>query len=108
MFEHLTLAVDHKRPLPLTRHAMVRMQQRRIPKDALDAGLAFGREFQMRDAVIFVIGQREIEKYADVVDLSALNGLHVICGCEGTVITTYKDPKFHRKDFRKVRWPRRA
>ena len=93
--------------LLLTRHATIRMQQRRIPTDAVNAGLAFGREFQTRDAVIYVIGRREIERYAKVEDLSALNGLHVICGHEGTVVTTYKDPRFHRKEFQKQRWPRR-
>lgn len=92
--------------LLLTRHATTRMQQRRIPTDAIDAGLAFGREFQTRDAVIFVIGRREIERHAEVVDLSDLNGLHVVCGREGTVVTTYKNPRFHRKAFRLQRWPR--
>ena len=87
----------------LTRHAQVRMQQRRISQDDVESVVTYGREFGTGNATVYVIGRREIQKNARVADLTHLNGLHAIVGPKGQLITTYRDPAFRRKAFARNR-----
>ena len=91
--------------LDMTFHAAVRMQQRRISAAHIDVAIRYGRVFHTRDAEIYVIGLREIRKYRkDPRMTAALNGLHVVCGRSGRIITCYRNMHFKRNSFD---WSRR-
>ena len=83
----------------LTRHAQIRMQQRRISQDDVESVVMYGREFGTGDSVVYVIGRREIQENSKVADLTHLDGLHAIVGQKGRLITTYRDSEFRRKTF---------
>lgn len=89
--------------IPLSDHAVRRAEQRRISGDAIERVMQFGRRFVTRQAMIFVIGKQEIQRHRDQVDLSTLNGVHVVLAPGGPVITVYRNRNFHRKDFAKSR-----
>ena len=84
---------------PLTAHASIRMNQRRISAKALELVLAYGRTIYSRGAAFKVIGRREVTSYAARgIDLRAADGLHVLLGHDGAVITTYRN-----HNLRKIR-----
>ncbi|MBX3400764.1 MAG: hypothetical protein KF873_18675 [Gemmataceae bacterium] len=57
--------------------------------------LDYGRIVYTRGAILYAIGRKEVEKYArDGVDLSALNGVQVVCSLDRTVITVYRNRNF--------------
>ncbi|TAL98756.1 MAG: DUF4258 domain-containing protein [Paraburkholderia sp.] len=91
--------------LKLTNHAVVRMQQRGIPADAIDAALTYGRSVHAKDATFYVVGRKEIQRYASRgIDLSAMSGLQVLVGSDGAVITAYRNQDLHA--IRSKRRPR--
>lgn len=76
----------------LTRHARTRAQSRAIPQDQIDLTLAWGREAHVRGARIYAIGRHEVDDASrDGVDLSAAEGVHVVCSHDGVVITVYRN-----------------
>ncbi|SIR51382.1 protein of unknown function [Pseudacidovorax sp. RU35E] len=80
----------------LTRHASTRMQQRGITLDDVDAVLAYGRAIHARGLTFFVIGHKEVRKFAaQGVDLGAAAGLQVLVSQEGQVVTTYRSHDLH-------------
>lgn len=80
----------------LTRHAAVRMQQRAIPVRAIDAALAFGRQIRAKGVTFCVIGRKEVRCYARLgVDLSEAEGLQVLIGSDGAVVTAYRNRNLH-------------
>ncbi len=86
----------------LTDHAQKRMQSRGITEDSVLAAVTFGRTFHARGAIIKVIGRKEIARYADQADLRELQGVHVVMSHDGSVLTTYRNRRFRRADFRKT------
>jgi hypothetical protein len=93
---------DSQRP-PLTRHAWQRMTARGIPSDAVDAALQYGRIVYTRGAAISAIGRKEVEQCRKLgVNLSAYEGVQVVCSSDGAVMTTYRN-----RDFRGLRTPSR-
>lgn len=88
----------------LTRHVLGRMAARRIPVPAIRAVLTFGRRVHVRGATIRAIGRREVARLRRCgVDLAPHEGLHVVCGSDGAVLTAYRN-----RDFRGLRPRRRA
>ncbi len=86
-------------PLPLTNHARVRMDARRISTAAVEAVLAYGRMVWARGAQIYAIGEKEVRFASrDGVDLRPYAGLQVVCALCGDVLTTYRN-----HDFRSLR-----
>ncbi len=86
-------------PLALTHHARKRMDGRRIPAEAVNAVLTYGRAVHVRGACVHALGRREIswgEKNG--VDLRPYKDLQVVCSHEGDVITVYRNA-----DFRSLR-----
>lgn len=80
---------------PMTAHAKVRMRQRSVPPDAVEAALTFGREVHTRGATIYAIGRREVREAAAVgEDLGAFEGVQVVCARDGAVITVYRNADF--------------
>jgi hypothetical protein len=83
----------------VTRHARERMTARRIPAQAIDAALVYGRTVHVRGATIRAIGRREIARCrAQGIDLADYEGVQVVCGHDGTVLTAYRN-----RDFRRLR-----
>ncbi len=80
----------------LTRHAAVRMQQRAIPVRAVHAALIYGRQIQAKGVTFCVIGRKEVKRYAALgVDLSDIEGLQVLVGGDGAVVTAYRNRDLH-------------
>jgi hypothetical protein len=76
---------------PLSRHANARCIQRGIPRDAIDIARRFGNVRTKRHATIWTVGWREIEKAADEgLDISRFNGIQVVEGFDGKIITAYR------------------
>lgn len=88
----------------LTKHARKRMQSRGIGEESIFAAVDYGRTYYARGAVFKVIGKKEIARYADQADLSELHGVHVVMAQDGAVLTTYRNRRFRRADFRKPRF----
>lgn len=83
----------------LSRHANIRMQQRGISPDQVAATLRYGSRYFARDAFIYVMGKREIRKFADFPGVTPeLNGLRVICDKSARVVTCYR--RLPRRDAR--------
>jgi hypothetical protein len=97
----------------LSEHAQKRMRMRGLPAEALRAALLYGRIVHTRDAEFYVIGHQEVRRYAtEGIDLSAYEGVHVVCDPDGSIITVYRNrdlshlrPRSRR--FR-PRWMRRV
>lgn len=78
--------------LNLTHHARIRMNARRISPEAVSMVLQYGREVRTRGVLVYVIGRREItEARKEDLDLSALEGIQVLCSEDGDIITTYRN-----------------
>jgi hypothetical protein len=51
-----------------------------------------GRVVCARAAEIFFVGRREVEHYArEGIDLSTVEGIHVVCAPDGAVLTAYRN-----------------
>ncbi len=86
----------------LTAHAADRMSTRGLRAPAVTAALDHGRVVHIRGADIHAIGRREVASCKrDGIDLSRHEGVQVVCGPEGHVLTVYRN-----RDFRSLR-PRR-
>lgn len=76
----------------MTHHARQRAQSRAIRDEAIAAVLAWGREVYIRGACIYVIGRHEIRQaLREGIDLSDLDGVHVICANGGSILTVYRN-----------------
>ena len=85
--------------LPLTTHARLRMDGRRIPEAAVAAVLEHGRAVWARGALIHAVGRREVARAArHGVDLRPCEGVQVVCSPDGGVVTVYRN-----HDFRPLR-----
>lgn len=83
----------------LTHHAVLRSQQRSISLPTIDLVTIYGRKIRARGATFMVVGRKEVDKYKDKgIDLSKAEGVHVLLGQEGQVITTYRN-----QDLRSIR-----
>jgi Domain of unknown function (DUF4258) len=95
-----TLRRDRPRPrrsrgILLTDHALRQMRRRGIPAAAIDAALDYGRVVYTRGAVIQAIGRNEIARWSEWgIDLSAYDGIQVVCSNEGAVLTVYRNRNF--------------
>ena len=90
----------------ITGHAEQRMNSRGIKPEAVDAALKYGRMSYVRSATVYAIGRKEVvqcRRYG--VDLSAHEGVQVVCGAYGGVLTVYRNNDFRGLHAR--RYPRR-
>ena len=91
--------MDCSPPLTLTHHARCRIDARGFSRRAVAAALDYGRELHTRGAVIYVLGRREVARARrEGLDLSAHEGVHVVCSADGAVITAWR-----RRDLRPLR-----
>lgn len=78
--------------LPLTLHAARRIASRRLSAAAVTAALDFGRTVHVRGAEIYAIGRREVAELSHAgIDLARFEGVQVVCGAEGSIITVYRN-----------------
>jgi hypothetical protein len=83
----------------LTEHARIRMNARRIPAEAVEMALLFGRERHVRGATLYAVGRREVERVGETgVDLKLYEGIQVVCAENDVVVTAYRN-----RDFRGLR-----
>ena len=84
----------------LTRHALTRMDERDIPAHAVEAALRHGRVVHVRGAEVHVIGQKDILRHQQRgIDLSAYEGVQVLCAASGGAILTV----YRNRDLRGLR-----
>lgn len=76
-----------------TRHALKRMNHRGVRADSITAAIHYGRIIYRRNAVYHVVGRKEVARYRKQgVDLSATQGIHVVCDSRShTVLTVYRN-----------------
>lgn len=89
----------------LTAHAAVRMRQRGISAQLIEVVLTYGRQIEAKGVVFCVVGRKEVAHHAALgLDLSAAEGLQVLVGPGGAVVTMYRN-----HDLRSIKAsPRRA
>lgn len=89
---------------PITHHAELRARQRQISPALLELVMQYGRTIHSRSATYMVIGRKEVEHFAHRgIDLRKAEGVHVLLGSDGAVITTYRN-----QDLRKIRPTKRS
>jgi hypothetical protein len=85
--------------MPLNRHTRLRMNQRGIQTAEIELVLRYGRLVYERSATIAAIGRKEVKHFAELgIDLRDCEGLQVLVGSGGDIITTYRN-----HDFRSLR-----
>ena len=76
----------------LTRHALVRCHSRRIPVAAIEAAVDYGMCRVVRGAVVYTLGWREVRLCAERgLDLSRWEGVEVVAGHDGQIVTVYRN-----------------
>lgn len=89
--------VVHGFCLCLSKHASRRMSQRGLSPASINAALMFGRVAYVRGAELHAIGHKEVEHYRrEGIELSDYEGVQVIFGNDGTIITAYRNSNFRR------------
>src|SRR5436853_338295 len=91
-----------------SRHALRRMNARCITDRAVELVQQYGREIHARGAIYYVVGRKEVESLADRVDLSWVEGIHVLLSRDGWVITTYRNRAFRPHRYRKPEYRHRS
>ena len=83
------------RNFKFSRHAIERMDKRRIPVSAVAATLAHGRHAYSRGALFFAIGRREVDSWQSKgVNLTPHKNIQVVCSPDGTILTVYRSSDF--------------
>lgn len=89
-----------KTGLALTRHAWQRIQERNISLRAAAEAFLYGRRAHVRGSVVYAIGRKEIaEARREGVDLSAEDGVQIVCSPRDEVVIT----AYRNRDFRGLR-----
>ncbi len=96
MLNRITSLPPLSRPMSLTNHAALRMQQRGISSTALLAALEYGRRIHAKGLTYHVLGHKEVAFHAERgVNLSDFEGLQVLVSEDGAVVTTYRNRNRH-------------
>lgn len=75
-----------------THHAEERMSSRRISASDIENVITYGRRSNIRGAVIYVIGVKEVKLYKTLgINLDRCEGIHVVCSNDDLVITVYRN-----------------
>ena len=83
-------ALGNRNGVALTYHAWERMGRRGLSPAEIADVMSYGREVHVRGATVFVVGRKEVARYRrDGLDLSAIEGVHVVCSEAATIMTAY-------------------
>lgn len=75
-----------------TEHVLRRMRQRAISLEMVEGVMLFGRELMGSDTVMHVVGRKEVACWRmRGYRIEHLEGVHVVCGRDGAVITVYRN-----------------
>ncbi|HEY1191113.1 MAG TPA: hypothetical protein VGE74_25995 [Gemmata sp.] len=85
--------LTHPEPI-YSQHAIDRMNERRLNDEQVALVHEYGREVFARGAVYHFVGRKEVEAFAACVDLTAVEGIHVLESHSGTVLTVYRNRGF--------------
>jgi hypothetical protein len=86
-----------QQPLPLTAHAKRRVHARRIPLEALDAAIQWGRAYRSRGDQIYRLDRRSVQHAAaQGVDLRAYEGVTVVVTPDARARTAWRNRTPHR------------
>lgn len=78
--------------LVFTQHALERMGHRHISATDIENVINYGRSTNIRGAVIYVIGVKEVKmQKAYGIRLDHCEGIHVVCSNDNVVLTVYKN-----------------
>lgn len=78
--------------IPLSHHARTRMAQRGLRAAAILAAIDYGREVRSRGAWFHVIGRKDVARARALgIDLTGYEGVHVLRGEDGAIITVYRN-----------------
>ncbi|MBU5638843.1 DUF4258 domain-containing protein [Geomonas sp. Red69] len=78
--------------LSFTNHARERMGNRHISSNDINNVIVYGRRVEIRGAVIYVVGTREIKyQRGRGIRIDNCDGIHVVCSHDETVITVYRN-----------------
>jgi hypothetical protein len=95
--------------LAVVRHARERMSQRGIKRAALLAVLEHGRVEHRPDALVYIVGRKEVERCRRCgLRLERYEGIHVVTSPNGTILTTYRNRALNLRPSRRRALPRRA
>ncbi|MFB2579489.1 hypothetical protein ACEYX6_10160 [Acinetobacter sp. c2-A9] len=83
--------------LNYTFHAYHRGQQRNIQAWMVAHAIRYGRRFYDKGAVYYRVGKREIQRFGKICpELKKMNGIHVVTGQNGKILTMFRNTKFKR------------
>ena len=100
----MNIELVHSSQVSLSRHAEERMDARSISAVAIEGVIQCGRVVYANKARIYFVGRKEVRQHArQGIDISALEGIHVVTSLSGVVMTTYRN-----RDIRHLRPKRRA
>ncbi len=84
--------------MKLTNHAKRRANSRRISESTIELVMRIGRVSYSKGAIFFWLGKKEIKRFIKIIpDITKYEGIVVVCGYDGIVLTTYKNRNFNKK-----------
>ena len=84
-------------PSDFTLHAWKRVSGRSISSEGIDAALVYGRRYWNQGREVYRLDRRSIQKAKRMgVELQQFEGVHVVIGNEGRIVTAYRNKKGKR------------
>ncbi len=76
----------------LTMHALKRIKQRGIKKEAITSAILYGVEKFYNDAIVYILKKSETQKLfkREGIDIRKYGGLKVVMGLENQIVTAYR------------------
>ncbi len=84
----------------LTQHVLLRMNARRIPQEAFDIALQYGRKIYAQNSLYFFLGRKELQRISWLApdDREHFEGITIVCDPKhAVVLTCFKNKNFTRR-----------
>ena len=79
-------------PSDFTLHAWRRISSRSITEEGIEAAIIHGRRYWNQGREVFRLDRRSVQKAKQFgVHLQAYEGIHVVLGADGDIITAYRN-----------------
>jgi len=78
--------------ITLTMHALKRLQQRGITKEAITSVILYGVEKFYNDVIVYMLKKSETQKLfkREGIDIRKYGGIKVVMGVENQIVTVYR------------------